>query len=88
MIAQAMRSANAPVRIPINLEPQLHTTTSNPVVTTSVIVKHLSNYGCQRRPSNVVTTPRSPKIQTVVSGNCLYFLTRGNEDGGSRNWRQ
>ena len=73
MIAQAINSASAPVRIPMNTELPHHTTTNNHYAMESVSVKHFSTNGRHRHPQNVVTTPRSPKRQNVICGKACTF---------------
>jgi hypothetical protein len=73
MIAQAMRSAIAPVSIPTNTELRLHTTTNNPDAMQSVRAKHVSTKGRQRCPENVVTTPRNPKTPNAIWVNARTF---------------
>jgi hypothetical protein len=66
MIAQATRSAIAPVRSPTNTVLRFHTTANTPDAMASVMAKHVSTNGRQRRPRNVVTTPRSAKRPNAI----------------------
>ena len=73
MIAEAMSSATAPVKIPTNTELQLHTTTNILDAMESVVAKHFRANGRQRRTQNVVTTPRSPKSPNTICVKACSF---------------
>jgi len=61
MIAQAMRSAIAPVRIPMKTELRLHTTVNNPDATTTVMVRQVRTTVASAAPRTTSQPPEIPK---------------------------
>ena len=73
MIAQAMRSAIAPVRIPMKTELRLHTTVNNPDATTTVMVRQVRTTVAPP-PERRHNPQKSQKPQCHLRES-LYFLT-------------